>query len=32
MGKGDGRMVFGADEIAACLPDEWLTVEAWDES
>jgi hypothetical protein len=30
--KWEGKTVIDADEIAACLPDEWLTVEAWDES
>ena len=28
----EGKTVIDADEIAECLPDEWLVVEAWDES
>ena len=27
-----GRTTVQADEVAACLPDEWLIIDAWDES
>jgi len=28
----DGRTVLASDVIGACRPDEWLIVQAWDES
>jgi hypothetical protein len=30
--KWDGRTVIDRDAAAACRPDEWLLIEAWDES